>query len=346
MAHVLLFFMPNHSQSNSCVWMFGQVKSADNFFGSSTMPHVDPHYYNKLDFLQKRDCRLAAIFGITHISEHCTIKCETCNASTFRANCSIFDDGFCKDCLAPDMDCGHGYHRVDCGPKKDPGSCKRCLDCPLGFWRSGCSGGLESLGRCLPCQTFPQGSYNDGCLWVNPGVEAKCQDCGQGRWLDGCGAMFPGSCKNCTQCGAHEHIVTDCGQMNDAVCGPCKDLLESEACDEGTYRKGCGYGSRGICTACASEPCAPGFYKVGCGGHSAGTCVKCAGCPGGQVREGCTADSPGQCEPCGTCEVSLAPDMTFRSSRNVLSCCLVTVMPKPTVASASINPLSLAQDYH
>lgn len=277
-----------------------QVKSEDAFFGSSTM-HPDAHY-DKSDFLDKKDCRLAHIFGITHISENCPIKCDACNSSFFRANCSIMDDGFCKDCLSPDMDCGHGYYRKKCGPKKDPGECKRCLDCPLGYWRDGCAGSLGSLGKCIPCHDFGDGKYNEGCLWVDPGGERVCEDCGEGMWLKGCGQTFPGVCSNCTVCGRHEYMVSKCEPRTDGSCSPCKTLLDSEPCDEGSYRKGCGDGSHGACTPCAAEPCPPGWYRVGCGSDSAGGCKKCAGCAVGEVREGCTGTDPGQCQSCGLCE--------------------------------------------
>jgi hypothetical protein len=80
-----------------------------------------------------------------------------------------------------------------------------------------------------------------------------------------CGGLSEGTCTACKKCEASEYQSEACSDTKDAVCTGCGLLRD---CPAGTYRKGCGSGSIGICDMCAS--CAAGFYRVECGGFSEG----------------------------------------------------------------------------
>ena len=75
--------------------------SAVASFGSNTFRVKAP--MNKANFLTRKDCRAVALLGVTYITNDCNFTCDKCLGDTFRNECNLYLEGYCKNCT--DVSC-------------------------------------------------------------------------------------------------------------------------------------------------------------------------------------------------------------------------------------------------
>ena len=175
-----------------------------------------------------------------------------------------------------------------------------CPDCGADKYSEGCAG-LEQ-GRCIDCMQCSSEQYESReCKVRYPASNFTPHAVPGPRGLARGGVLLPFCCAVSTVsslcriwCLAHALTRAIDQGTSSRECDFCSNL---EACLPGTYRGGCGSGSKGACASCPS--CGKDTYRTGCGGLTEGVCAECPKtCMRGEWLQGCGDMSPGTCAPC------------------------------------------------
>lgn len=201
-------------------------------------------------------------------------------------------------------------------PSSGLSACLACAICPTS---SVSSCGVLSQGQCLPCPlgTFARSTttvHASTCNTCVPGtysasnVATTCTTCIQGTYAPAVSASACNVCANGTyvnSTGANACEVCPNGTYSYAKATVCLGCVS--VCSPGSFFSvGCGAGSAGVCTACASGlytsaaqatrclSCPDGTYGPVAG---ATRCVQCSGCVGNAFTS-CKGASAGVCAAC------------------------------------------------
>jgi len=250
-----------------------------------------------------------------------------CGASTPGGPCdNTKSSGTCTACLNPSANMyfsGHGGIKNAC-PES---SCEAPdLVCGIGQYRKDCGGGANpaSSGVCAPCDSPALGNYLTGPGTVlndkSSCAQSSCLDvanCKAGEYSKDCGAAAnPGHAGLCTKCKTSItpgfYYVNETSFVLDDNCtiASCADL---PSCETGNYRAGCGVAAEegdidGAMSPGECKPCnapAANNYISGHGGLQPvcpqTSCNLAPNCEIGEYRSGCgvnPATGMGSCLPC------------------------------------------------